>query len=122
MATVGGVWERFTGDTWEFRWDNTTDNDLSGWTEASLVVTFRDGPGAGDTVVAGTEEDPATVTTTGTNFAATNSVLAFQVDGSVTATISQGVVYVGATALNGSEPVTVLPPTAVKVVDQVAQQ
>lgn len=122
MATVGGVWERFTGDTWEFRWDNTTDNDLSAWVEASLVVTFRDGDTASATVVAGTEEDPVTVTTTGTNFAATDSVLAFQVDGSVTATISPGVIYVGATALDGSEPVTVLPPTPVRVIDQVAQQ
>ena len=122
MATVGGVFERFVGDTWEFRWDNTSDNDLSAWVEASLVVTFRDGPSSSDTVVAGTEEDPATVTTTGTDFAATNSVLAFQVDGAVTASIDAGVVYVGATALNGSEPVTVLPPTAVRVIDQVAQQ
>lgn len=122
MTTVGGVWERFTGDTWEFRWDNSSDNDLSAWVEASLVVTFRDGDTADATVVAGTEEDPATVTTTGTNFAATNSVLAFQVDGAVTAGITPGVVYVGATVLDGSEPVTVLPPTAVRVVDQVAQQ
>ncbi len=122
MATVGGVWERFTGDTWEFRWDNSSDNDLSAWVEASLVVTFRDGDTADATVVAGTEEAPATVTTTGTNFAATNSVLAFQVDGAVTAGITPGVVYVGATVLDGSEPVTVLPPTAVRVVDQVAQQ
>lgn len=122
MATVGGVWERFTGDTWEFRWDNTSDNDLSSWSEADLVVVFRDGPSSTDTVLASTEADPVTVTTTGTNFAATDSVLAFQVDGAVTADFEPGVVYVGATALDGSEPVTVLPPTAVRVIDQVAQQ
>jgi hypothetical protein len=107
--------ERRVGDDWS--WDWSTDDDVSSW--SSPVITIRDGRGTDATVLATTTGASPTITTTGTDFAA--GTFAWQVARSVTATLDAGDAWIEVEVLIGgaattvmSEPLMILPQTAVR--------
>ncbi len=106
MACVGdsegGVWERFQGDDWTWEW--TTTDDVSTWSD--LRVTIRASRSSTATVLATTEAVPATITTTGTNFA--GQTLAWQVADTVTDDFPPGACWIEAEVLVGSNVTTIL--------------
>lgn len=98
---VGGLWDRVTGELWEWEWSTT--DDVSGWA-GPVEVSVRVGDDSSDREVASTAD--GSVTTTGTDFPA--GALCWQVPAAVTAELTAGTYWVHVRAVVDGVARTVL--------------
>lgn len=117
------LWTLIRGDDFRRGW--SSDDDLSTWDDATVLVQIRRGDKSDSELVASSNGDDVTgdvveIDLTGTTFDSSDSVFAIHIEDSDTAGFSVGAHYIEAECEIDGDVTTFLPRRLVSVVDQVA--